>query len=475
MDVRDYVAHDAVGLGELVTRGEVHPSELLETAIALVEKHNPMLNGVIHEFYDIARLEASGPLKDGPFKGVPLLLKDINALVAGVPTAQGSRFLEGMISPHDSELTVRYKRAGFVPFAKTNVPEFGILPTTESSFYGLARNPWNPQHSTGGSSGGSAAMVAAGCVPVAHANDGGGSIRIPASACGLVGLKPTRGRNPLGPDLGDVMAGFVAEHVVTHTVRDTAHVLDATAGPDVGDPYWAPPPHRPFAEELAIPPGRLKIAFSTKDMQGRPLHPECVAAVEKTAHLLSGLGHELIEAQPEVNAALMGHAFLTIYTSASAALVQATEMLAGRTPERQLFEPLTWSIIERGRTFSAADYQIAVALLQQMSRMVAHFFQTYPIFMTTALTRPPVPVGEINGASADVDEVMGRSGDYISTAMFNVTGQPAMSLPLHWSADGLPVGVQFAGRFGDEGLLIRLAAQLEEAQPWRNRRPPVFG
>ena len=475
MDAREYVSYDATGLGELVARGDVHPGELLETAIALVEKHNPLLNGVVHRFYDIARTEVQGPLKDGPFKGVPLLLKDIGALVAGVPTAQGSRYLADLPSPHDSELTVRLKRAGFVPFAKTNVPEFGILPTTESSFYGPARNPWNPRHSTGGSSGGSAAMVAAGCVPVAHANDGGGSIRIPAAACGLVGLKPTRGRNPLGPDFGDLMAGFIAEHVGSRTVRDTANVLDATAGPDIGDPYWAPPPHRPYSEELGIPPGRQKIAFSTKDPDGRPLHPECVAAIENTARLLSDLGHDVVETAPEINAALMMHAFMTVYTSASAALVQATQMLTGRVPERQLLEPLTWAIVERGRSHSAADYQVAVGLLQQMSRHVAHFFQTYPVFLTTTLTRPPLPIGELDGSSGDMDEVMGRAAAYIGTALFNVTGQPAISLPLHWTTEGLPVGVQLAGRFGEEGLLIRLAAQLEEARPWKDRRPPIFG
>jgi amidase len=475
MEAHEYVAHDATGLGELVARGDVHPSDLLEAAIALVEKHNPILNGVIHEFYDIARTEVQGPLRDGPFKGVPLLLKDINALVAGVPTTQGSRYLADLVSAHDSELTVRLKRAGFVPFGKTNVPEFGILPTTEPAAYGPARNPWNPKHSTGGSSGGSAAMVAAGCVPLAHANDGGGSIRIPASACGLVGLKPTRGRNPLGPDMGDIMAGFVAEHVVSRTVRDTAAVLDATSGPDIGDPYWAPPPHRPYVEELGLPPGRQRIAFSTKDPQGRKLHPECVAAVENTAKLLADLGHEMVETEPELNVALMTHCFMTIYASASTALVQSTQMLTGREPAQQLFEPLTWAIVERGRSFSAADYQIAVAVLQQMSRHVARFFQTYPLFLTTTLTSPPLPIGELDGSSGDVDEVMGRAGDYIATALFNVTGQPAISLPLHWSADGLPVGVQIAGRFGEEGLLIRLAAQLEQARPWKKRRPPLFG
>jgi amidase len=367
------------------------------------------------------------------------------------------------------------KRAGFVPFAKTNVPEFGILPTTESTLYGPARNPWNTKHSTGGSSGGSAAMVAAGVVPVAHANDGGGSIRIPAACCGLVGLKPTRGRNPMGPDLGDAMSGFVAEHVVTRTVRDTAAVLDATAGPDIGDPYWAPPPHRPYVDELSIPPGRMRIAFMTKGFDGAPLHPECVAAVEATAKLLADLGHDVHEAAPEINPQLMMFAFLSIWTSGVGAIVQSAQLLHGRTPDQSLFEPLTWAMLERGRSVSAADYQVAVGLLQQFSRQVARFFQTYPVLVTSTLSRPPAAIGEINGQSADMDDVLGRAGAYIQTPLFNATGQPAISLPLHWTPDGLPVGVQLAGRFGEEGQLIRLSAQLEAARPWIGRRPPVFG
>lgn len=474
MEAKDYVGYDGLGLAGLVKRREVSPLELVETAIGLIEKHNPTLNGVVHKAYDQARAEAATMGTEGPFAGVPLLLKDILAAKAGLPLAQGSRLFEGYVDYHTSELTTRYGRAGFVVLGRTNAPEFGILPTTEPLAYGPARNPWNPGHSTGGSSGGSAAMVAAGCLPIAHANDGGGSIRIPASACGLVGLKPTRGRNPLGPDFGDLMGGFVCEHVVSRTVRDTAAALDATAGPDVGDPYWAPPPKRPYVDELTRPPARLKVAFSTSDFQGQPMHPECRRAVTETAHLLESLGHTVEEASPALPVDMVKDAFLALYATAALTIAKGAELMLGRVASPENVEPVTWASIERARSITGADYQIAVYVLQRVSRFIAQFFEGYDVVLTTTLTRPPARLGEIACTNPDLAAVMTQAADYTNTPFCNFTGQPAISLPLHWTDDGLPVGVHFAGRFGDEGTLIALAAELESARPWKDRHPPIW-
>ncbi|MFA5123163.1 amidase [Zavarzinia sp.] len=475
MQVTEYLAQDGVGLGRLVKKGDVTATELAEIAIGLIEKHNPALNGVVQKGYDMARKAAADGLPDGPFSGVPFLLKDINALCVGLSTRQGSRLFEHATDDHDSELTIRYKRAGLNILGKTNAPEFGILPTTESLFYGPARNPWNTGHSTGGSSGGSAAMVAAGCLPFAHANDGGGSIRIPAAACGLVGLKPTRARNPLGPDLGDALGGLVCDHVVSRTVRDTAYALDATSGPDIGDPYWAPAPKRPFIEALEGVKRKLTVAVATTDFLGNPLHPECVAAVEKTAKTLESMGHIIVEGAPSAPAEMVTHAFMTLWTAGMAALAQGAPMMGGGIAGPDTLEPMTWALVQKAGQTTAAEYVMAQVMLQRISRFIAQFFETVDVMLTTTLTRPPVPLGYFDVTSPDFEGTLQKAGDYVNTPVFNFTGQPAISLPLHQSADGLPVGVQIIGRFGDEDTLIAIAADLEQALPWAGRHPPIWG
>lgn len=478
MAISDYANYDGLGLAELVKKGDVKPSELIEEAIGRIEKHNPTINAVIHKMYDQARERAAELDSNGrmsPFQGVPFLLKDFNGHHAGVPTTNGCRFMAGVPSTRDDTLVVRFKDAGLVPLGKTNAPECGILPTTEPALYGPTKNPWNTAHSTGGSSGGSAAAVAAGIVPVAHANDGGGSIRIPASCCGLVGLKPTRARNPMGPDIGDQLNGFAVEGVVSRTVRDSAAILDCTHGPEIGDPYWAPPVERPFLEEVTTPPGRLRIAFTTKNLNGQSLDPDCVAAIESTAKLCEELGHSVEEAVPDIDANLMTGSFLAVFTSGIATLIDSFAMLNGRAATENDFEGLTWALYEQGRQITASQHQIAIALLQIMSRQVARFHETYDCWLNTTLGTPPIKNGVIDIQARDLLVGMFPILNYVPfTPMQNATGQPSISLPLHWTADNLPVGVMFTGRFGDEATLFRLAGQLEKAQPWIDRKPKVW-
>lgn len=474
MAFAEYAQYDGLGLAELVAKKQVTPLELAEEAIARVEKHNPALNAVVRPLYEYGRGLAAAP-GDGPFRGVPFLLKDILGNVAGVPTQSGARFLVDLPSAHDDTLVTRFKAAGLVPLGKTNVPEFGLLPTTEGVLYGPARNPWNPRHSTGGSSGGSAAAVAAGIVPLAHANDGGGSIRIPASCCGLVGLKPSRARNPLGPMLGDIMSGLIAEHVVSRSVRDTAALLDCTAGPEPGDPYMVAPPARPFAEEARTPPGRLRIAFSTSAPGGAALHPECVAAIESTARLLEELGHVVEEAAPPVDQAQLAQSFMALWTSGLAMQIEAMAMMTGREIRSADFEGLTWSLYEQGKQVTAAQYLLALAMIQITGRAVGQFHERYDAWLVTTLGAPPIALGTIDIEERDVVKAFGPIIDYVPfTPLQNATGQPAISLPLHWTADGLPVGLMFTARLGDEATLLRLAAQLEQARPWKDRRPPIW-
>lgn len=465
---------DATGQAELVQSGEATASELVEAAIDRVEKVNPALNAVVRPMYEEARRAASGDVNSGPFSGVPFLLKDLTAAYAGVPLSSGSRFSEKLVPDHDSEIVTRFKRAGLVTVGKTNTPEFGIQPTTEPALFGPSRNPWDTGHSTGGSSGGAAAAVAAGVVPMAHANDGGGSIRIPASCCGIFGLKPTRARNPLGPDFGDVMSGLVAEHAVTRSVRDSAALLDAVSGPAPGDPYVAPDPERPFREEVGADPGTLRIAFAATTPAGTPLDDECIAAVRDAARLCESLGHEVEEASPPVDGGALTEAFTVLWSAGVASGIDGLAGLIGRLPAEDELEPLTRALYEMGRGFSASEYLLAVGALQRVSRVVAGFFGEYDLWLTPTLGEPPPPLGTFDAPPDDPLGGFRRSTVYVPfTPLFNVTGQPAMSVPLYWTATGLPVGSHFAGRFGDEATLLRLAAQLEEARPWAGRWPPV--
>jgi amidase len=480
MAFKEYAQFDGLGLAALVAKGDVSPGELVEAAIARIEKHNPQLNAVIYKMYDQARATAARQAADrslprGAFWGVPFLLKDILGNVEGVPTTSACRFMTGVPASRDDTLVVRFKAAGLNPLGKTNVPECGILPLTESALYGPCRNPWNPAHSTGGSSGGSAAAVAAGIVPLAHANDGGGSIRIPAACCGLVGLKPTRARNPMGPDIGDFGGGIVAEHVVSRTVRDSAAALDCTQGAEPGDPYAAPPVERPYLEETRTPPGRLRIAFTTRSSTGNALHPECVAAIESTAALLSELGHTVEEAAPDVDVGTFTAAFMAVFASAHAAAIDGFGMLNGRTPSEADFEGFTWALYQHGRQIPATQYHLSMAMLQIASRRIARFHQTYDCWLTTTLGAPPIRIGTVDIQERDLTKGFAPILEYVPfTPIQNATGQPAISLPLHWTRDGLPVGLMFSARFGDEATLFRLAAQLEDARPWRNRRPPIW-
>lgn len=474
MAFAEYAQYDALGLAELVATKQVTPLELAEEAIARIEKHNPTLNAVVRPLYDYGRAIAAAP-GGGPFRGVPFLLKDILGNVAGVPTQSAARFLVDLPSPQDDTLVVRFKAAGLVPLGKTNVPEFGLLPTTESALYGPARNPWNPRHSTGGSSGGSAAAVAAGIVPMAHANDGGGSIRIPASCCGLVGLKPSRARNPLGPMLGDIMSGLIAEHVVSRSVRDTAALLDCTAGPEPGDPYMVAPPARPFADEARTAPGRLRIAFSTSAPGGVALDPECVAAIESTARLCEDLGHTVEEAAPPIDQGQIAQSFMALWSAGLAMQIDAISMMTGRPVREADFEGLTWALYQQGKQISGAQYLLALAMLQMAGRAIGQFHERYDAWLVSTLGAPPIALGTIDIEARDVMAAFEPIVNYVPfTPLQNATGQPAISLPLHWTADGLPVGVMFAAKLGDEATLLRLAGQLEQARPWKDKRPAIW-
>ena len=459
---------DATAQAELVRKKEVQPIELVEAAIDRIERFNPTLNAVITPMYEFARMAAAEKLPEGPFTGVPFLLKDILAFFAGVRMTLGSKLLQDFVPDHDSELVVRFKQAGLVIVGKTNTPEFGIFPTTEPQLFGPCRNPWNTDHTTGGSSGGAAAAVAAGMVPMAHGNDGGGSLRIPASCCGVFGLKPTRARNPLGPDFGDVISGLVAEHAITRSVRDSAALLDATAGPDVGDPYWAPPPERPYLQEVGADPGRLRIAFTTKAAIDVTVHADCVQAVKDAAKLCAELGHVVEETTLPANAEMLFNAFSVLWSAGIGSTLKAL----GATQDQ--VEPPTWALKEMGDQYSAADYVLAIQTLQSVSREVARFFQDYDVLLTPTLAEPPLPLGSFDSPPDNPMQGLYRSEAFACfTPICNMTGQPGMSLPLFWNADNLPVGTHFIGRFGDEATLFRLAAQLEEARPWAGRRPAV--
>jgi amidase len=465
---------DATAQASLVRRKEVKPVELVDATIELIERLNPSINAVVTTMFDIARSIANAPLPDGPFKGVPFLLKDLLATYSGVPMSSGSAFLRDFVPQSDSTLVTRFKQAGLIVVGKTNTPEFGILPTTEPALFGPCRNPWDVKRTTGGSSGGSAAAVAARIVPMAHANDGGGSIRIPASCCGLFGLKPARARNPLGPSFGDMFSGMVAEHVVTRSVRDSAALLDATSGPDVGAPYFAPPPPGEFAQEIGKDAGRLRIALTASAPSGVPVHPDCVAAVNDAAAACLDLGHEVVEASPNIQGEIFAPAFMTLWAAGCTWTIDGAARALKREPSPEMFEPGTWTLYQIGKRRSASDYLSALQALQSVSRDIGRFFQEYDVWLTPTLAQPPLPLGHFYSNVDDPLQGMRRAAEFVPfTPISNVTGQPAMSVPLFWNADGLPIGTHFVGRSGDEATLFRLASQLEESRPWQNRRPAI--
>jgi amidase len=465
---------DATAQADLVRRGEVSPGELAEAAIARIEAVNPKLDAVIRTRFDAARLEAAGGLPDGPFRGVPILLKDLGCLVAGEPTAFGLGALRDLAFPVTSYLARQFLAAGFLPLGRTNVPELGTTVTTEPRSFPPARNPWDPGHSTGGSSGGSAAAVAAGMVAVAHASDGGGSIRIPASECGLVGLKPTRGRVSQGPLVGEGWAGSVIDGAVTRTVRDAAGVLDAISKPMPGDPYYAPPLARPLALEVGADPGRLRIGVLDRPGAGGYLDdPQCRAAVAGAASLLESLGHHVEQSAPAAmfEQEVQRH-FVTIIAADTEATLQAFEALLGRPIGEEELEPRNAAYRRSGRKLSAVAYLQSRAWLGTWARRMAGWWREYDLLVTPTLGAPPPRLGWFTAAGPE-EEGARIAGFIPYTSQFNLTGQPAVSLPLHWTPGGLPVGVQLAAAYGREDILVRVASQLEQAAPWSQRRPPV--
>lgn len=477
MRLDEYARCDGLELARLVRGGEVSARELATTARAAITAVNPQLNAVIGAIEPTDQDFAAIPA-DGPFAGVPFLIKDLVLHARGVRCDMGSRLVDGaFIAPADSDLMQRFRRAGFVTLGRTNTPEMGFNASTEPVLYGPTRNPWNPAHSSGGSSGGSAAAVAAGVVPIAHANDGGGSIRIPAACCGLVGLKPTRGRIPVGPDFGEPLHGLGVELVVSRTVRDTAAALDAVEGPGIGDRYVIPRPRRPYLAEIARKPKRLRIAFSAAvDSHSNAADPACVLTVEAVAERCRELGHRVVEGAPAYDADAFHRGNLIFWASFCTAAIAGTAQMLGRTPAPDNLEASLWANYQYGLTLKALDLELADALMNQTSRAVAPFFERYDVLLTPTTGMPPLPLGVLNADDPRLDaqgwyDLVFRYMPY--TALYNMTGQPAISLPLGRSPDGLPIGVQAVARYGDEATLLALAAQLEEAMPWRGRIPPI--
>lgn len=476
-NVSSYASYDGLGLAKLVRNGDVTPSELLEDVYAAIDSVNPELNGVVSRIPELAQAEIAAGLPNGPFKGVPFLVKELGIQMKGAPSRCGSKMTKDFIATEDTELATRFRAAGLVTAAMTATPEFGFNPSTESVFYEPTHNPWDVRRSPGGSSGGSASMVAGGVVPLAHANDGGGSIRIPASCCGLVGLKPTRNRVPTGPSFGDWLNGLAGELVVSRTVRDTAAILDAVQGADVGPPDIITPPARPYLEEMAQPPGKLRIAWSDKAISGVQVHTDVVAGLHETVKLMESLGHELVEDQIKIDWSHFFEALVVLWT---AYLAWAIDILANsvkRTPSYDNMERVTNELYHHGKSLSAMDMHDALANINTVSRQSGALFEKCDLFLTPTIAQPPLILGTLNQNEVGVDarEWTRRVFDWVPfTPLFNSTGQPAISLPLHWSPDGLPVGMHFAAKLNDEATLIRVAAQLEEAKPWKDKRPPVY-
>ncbi|MDA9912934.1 amidase [Candidatus Nanopelagicales bacterium] len=499
MKFTEYQAMDATALAQALASGDLTATDVLETAQRRLQRVDPLINAVILDLYQSGRQQIAAGLPDGPFQGVPFLVKDMDGTLAGTPAAAGSRSLQDYVYDHDSELFGRFRKSGVVFLGKTNCPEFGIMAITEPELHGPSRNPWDLNHTPGGSSGGSAAAVAAGVVPVAHAGDGGGSIRIPAAMCGLFGFKPSRGRQPLGPDISEAWNGQVVPHVVSRSVRDSAGFLSATRGKDIGAPYDEPGGDHAFLAALERSPGTLRVGFSTQAMLGSQMDPDCVAAVQDAAALMTELGHEVSEVDLPVNAEEMAMAYLTVVAAGVAASVALTENLTGQAPRPELFERPTWFLKQVGEVLSAKDLELAKFAVGTMSRNVAHTFENLDIHISATTAFPPAQIGELGlgrlekvslSALRRISAVAGPTTDPIyrqalrqlsaeslartpNTQVYNMTGQPAMSVPLSMNKAGLPIGVQFAAGFGAESLLFSVANQLEEARPWFDRVPQL--
>lgn len=490
----DYDRYDALGLAALVRGGEVRPEELLEEALHRAAALNPELNAIIYDMAEEARATIRRGLPDGPFAGVPFLLKDLLQAYAGVPLSSGSAALRGFVPERDAALVARYKAAGLVIFGKTNTPEFGLMGITEPDAFGPTRNPWDLERSPGGSSGGSAAAVAAGLAPLASANDSGGSIRIPAAWCGLFGLKPSRGRVPVDPE-ESTGEGALVDLGLSRSVRDSAALLDAVRGPAPGAPYAAPEPEEPYLRAIERPPRPLRIAFSARSPLGGPVHPECVRALEEALRLLEDLGHEVEEAGPEIDGPAVARAYLTMYFGQTSATLDELAETMGRGPVWSGTEPETRALAAIGRSLRAPGYARQRRRWERFAHAMGAFHERFDLYCTPTTATPPVRTGELKTrgwerAALELASALRMGRALLAAGIFeriaetnlsrvpftqlaNLTGQPAMSVPLHWTAGGLPVGVHFMAPYGDEATLLRLAAQLEVARPWFLRRPPL--
>jgi amidase/6-aminohexanoate-cyclic-dimer hydrolase len=474
-----YLSHDATGLAALVDSGEVSPDELLDVALELVAELNPQLNAVVHMREEVARRAIASGLPDGPFRGVPFLFKDLGAEARDFPTDSGSRLSAGYQWTYDSELVLRLKASGLVPFARSTSPEQGVGPATEAQVYGgPTRNPWNTGHTSGGSSCGASAAVAAGIVPAAHGSDGGGSVRIPASSCGLVGFKPTRARLPEGPGAGEGWGGMAIDGFLTRSLRDTAALLDAVSGPDLGAPYWPPPMTGSYMAAMATDPGILRVRYCTTTLSGVPVHPECVTAVENTARLLEGLGHQVepFHLPDNLDVEAMMLAWTRIVACGTALTVRGE--LAGAPLDPKMIEGVTRGALAYAKDLSGADYLESVNAVHAFGRRMARALDGFDVLVTPTLAEPPAKVGRFKPDTEDfVQYRTGKGGvfEYSPyTAIFNASGQPAVSLPLHWSVDDLPVGVHLAAAFGADEMLMSLSAQIEKAAPWAAKQQSLI-
>lgn len=486
----EYESFDGIGLANLVKNGVISPVELLNSAIERIENCNPALNAVIYKMYDEAQASVKKNIPNGTFQGVPFLLKDLITDYAGTPLHFGSHFADGWISPFDSELVQRMKKAGLIILGKTNTPEFGLSPVTEPALFGPTKNPWDLTRSPGGSSGGSAAAVAAGMVPMAHGGDGAGSIRIPAAFCGLFGLKPSRGRTPTGPAVMRIWQGMVVEHAITRTVRDSAAMLDATCGPELGSPISLPTPEVSFLQTLETPVRKLRIAVSDEPLFPSETDPEYKDAIKKAAKLCESLGHHVEIAAPKFNYDDVLVAFMIVIAADTAANIKVLANAMKRKADYAELETATAVLCEVGDHFSAKDFVWASHVLDMAGRMFAEFFTRYDILLTPTMPAAPPKIGEFKPAKWEKNlleflrhvpygpllrkltkEVARKNFAFTPfTPLFNITGQPAMSVPLYWDRQGLPIGIHFAGRYADEATLFQLARQLEQAQPWDQKR-----
>ncbi len=470
-----YADYDGLGLAELVRKREVTALELVEACIERIERHNPTLNAVVHKGYDDARRVAAGALPDGPFKGVPFLIKDLGLHVKGWPRTSGSHFAQVASDAEDSELVTRYRAAGVVLVGKSNTPEFGIPGVTHSARLGACRNPWNPEHVSGGSSGGAASATAAGIVPLAHASDGLGSIRIPAACCGLVGLKTTRDRNPNGPEDSDRAIGFSVDHVVSRTVRDSAAMLDATGFPEPASPYAPPPKSGPYLDDVGKSPGKLRIAWSLETPSGRPLDEEVRDALVRTATLLKGLGHDVVEANLGIDYRIFYRAQAVVSASNFAAGMQRWVERIGREPGDGEIGPLARRAYETGKQITGQQAMWGWQQLRLMNRQIMQVFETADVFLQPVMGAAAPRVDYVDPVAVELKEYDRRSSAaFPFTPPFNITGQPSLSLPLWQSKDNLPIAMMFTGRYADEATLFRLAGQLEKECPWKDRRPPIW-